>query len=131
MAMSATLALSSATVTSGQSFGVSLTVSNTGASAVNVLSIDPSVSVVSLTNQTVSSGQGAPFLSAGSVRSVPPSGSLVFTWNDVVYAPAPLSGNGFAWDPSSIQYSVSAVVRSDDGSVFSPTAQTLTVNPPK
>lgn len=129
MAMSATIALSQSSIPSGVPVGVVLTVSNSGASAVGVLSIDPSLSPVGQNNQAVPGVQGVPYTGPGSSVSVPAGGSLVFQWNDAVYEPQTLGGNGFAWDPSSIQYSVSALIRTADGSVFSPAAATLTVTP--
>ncbi len=129
MAMSATLAISPSTVLSQQQINCTLTVTNSGTATVNVTSIVPQI-LTPGTTTPVPGYSGMPFLSPGAATSVPPSnGTRVFTWNDVAYSsPMRLGGNGFAWDPSSNSYSITCIVTSDDGSVFSPTAQTVTVS---
>lgn len=122
MAMSATITASLSTVLINQPTNLIINIANSGGSAVNVTGIQPTVIPTGATN--ASAGVGVPAISAGIPVSVPASGSLNFPFSVVFFAPStgPIgAGNG--------TYSVGAVCESSDGSVFSPTAVTITVNP--
>lgn len=125
MAMTASISLAQSTATVNQDILATLTVSNSGGSAVNVTSINPTI---------VQTSGGAGILSAASACdqnslaqagpltsvSVAAAGSTLFQFTVKAFAP---STNGST-------YSVGAIITSDDGSVFSPTAATVTVNRP-
>ncbi len=129
MAMSATISITPSSVTTGpQQVAVNLTVSNSGTQPVSVTSILPTASPSGANPESVSVLHGMPFIGPGSTVAVPGGGSLVFQWTEVLYAPVRLGGSGFLSSPSSFQYSIGAIVQSNDGSVFTPTAATLTVN---
>jgi|SRR5271165_6273475 len=119
MAMTATISLSPSTVQINQPIMATLTVSNSGASAVSILNIAPTAVQTGnsmATDETpFAAGQSIPGGSALPV-SVPPSGNLVFNIPFIFF------------DPSVSTYSCSANISSSDGSFFSPTAATCTVN---
>lgn len=126
MAMSATISVSPSTAKVNQEVVATLTVSNSGGSAVNVTSIDPSAFQTSIGAaakacspvgyQTSLSGVAGPPIRV----SVAASGSTIFVFSYKFFAPS----------TNSSTYDVGAVVTSDDGSVFSPTAATVTVSNP-
>lgn len=116
MAMTCTISLGAATLIASQSTQATLTVSNSGASAVNVLQVSPTANATgALTNDTPPVALGLPFVGPGAVVIVPPSGSIAFSFG---VTPLASSGSG--------TYSIGAVVNCSDGSVISPTAATLT-----
>lgn len=122
MAMTATISALPTTVLINQPSNMTLTISNSGGAAVNVTGIQPTVIPTGAT--FAAAGVGVPAISVGVPVSVPASGSLVFPFSVVFFAPStgPIgAGNG--------TYSVGAVCETSDGSVFSPTAATVTVNP--
>lgn len=126
MAMTATISLSPSTVLINQPVNAALTVSNSGGAAVTMTSIVPLVYATGLTAATsaVSCGIGEAPLGPGQVISVPASGSVIFPFSVVFFAPStgPIgAGNG--------TFSIGAACQSNDGSNFAPTAATVTVNP--
>lgn len=126
MAISATISLSSATVTVGQVVQCSITVSNSVATPVIINSIVPSC--IFTGNTLALDGSSHSFgdipLSQGFNNTVPASGSAVFMVPLSIYSPSTgLQGTG------SGTYSVSCVVNSNDQQSVSPTAATITVNP--
>lgn len=127
MAMTATVALSPSTVVPEQPFTVSLTVANSGAGAVAVLGITPIVEPHGALARSVAASNGVPPLGPNYANSVAAAGNLVISWSDVVHSPQP--GGGLA-NPASYQYDIGALVSCDDGSIFSATTATLTVNAP-
>lgn len=127
MAMTATIALSKSTVLVNQPTMASVTVSNSSGSPVNMLGIQPIVTVTgsSPVQNVGAAGLGVVDLGPGTNVTVPAGGSLVFTFGVVAFFPSTgLLGTG------SGTYSVSAQCSSADGSNFAPTAATLTVNNP-
>jgi hypothetical protein len=126
MAITATLALSLSTLSINQPVACSLTVSNSGGSAINVLSIEPLAYVTGSSPQQNmgACALGVVDLGPGAVVSIPASGSLSFGFSAVFFAPStgPIgAGTG--------TFSVSALIATSDGSNTTPTAQTVTVNP--
>jgi invasin-like protein len=120
MAMSATLVLSSATTTINKFVTATLTVSNSGAASVNVLNITPMCG----NDDAASLALGNCPLDPSTIVTVPPSGSLIFSFNVVPFASSTgLVGLGTGY------YAITAQVSTSDGSVFFPTAQDLTVYP--
>lgn len=126
MAITATIAVSSATAKNEQRVGVACTVSNSGSSAVNVTAIVPKMVVNGTTPQTCSVALGAPNTGPGMTVSVAASGSTIFYWD--VLAHAPQSGYGLA-EAASVVYSVGATIYTSDGSITAATATTVTVTP--
>ncbi len=127
MAITASVALSSATATTGQRVSVALTVSNSGGSAVDVTCIRPMMSPASSTLETTSVAQGTVPLGPGQTTSVAASGSTVFAYDVLPFAPT--SGYGLAM-PASQVYDVGATVYTSDGAVTDATSTTLTVADP-
>lgn len=114
--MTATIALSSATCKINQQVMATLTISNSGGSAVSVTGIQPNVLFTgALSSDPAACALGAPAFSPGFSVSVPASGSLKFTFGVVPFIS---TGSG--------TFSIGAICNSSDGSVFSPTATTLT-----
>lgn len=128
MAMTATIALSpSSTVLTEQKLTASVTVSNSGASAVNITGIQGNAIATGATAATYNSGVSIGTVNTGpnAILSVPAGGTLVKTFDLRFHGPqsGSLTSGSF-----SDGFSVSALCSSDDGSVFSPTAATITVN---
>jgi hypothetical protein len=124
MAMTATITCAPDPVQIGQKVTATITVSNSGASSVNVTGIRLYANYTggTLAPQT-SVAYGQPNLSAGATVSVAASGSTIFPVDLVFFAPSTgllSDGNG--------TYDVGAQITSSDGSVFHPTADTITVN---
>jgi hypothetical protein len=125
MAMSATISVSPSTVLINQPANAVITISNSGGSAVQVTNIAPFIFFTgSAIPYDPSANIGAINLGPSVNVSVPAAGSLSFPFSMVFFAPStgPLGTGGGT-------YSVNAICQSNDGSVFSPTAATITVNP--
>jgi hypothetical protein len=130
MAITAAITLSASTVTSNQTppSQAALTVTNTGANAVLVTGIAPTVVPHGQTPQSVAVGVGVAAFGGAFAVSVPgSSGTLVF--NFPVQAFAPTTTYGLA-EPTQYQYDVGATVYTNDGSITAATTATLTVNNP-
>ena len=123
MAMTASIALSSATCYTGGTINVLLTVSNSGASAVKVTNITPIVEPHSDTKDSVAVSVGVPALGPGITVSVPASGSLVFPWSVIPFSPVSSNQGTQILD-------LGALCTSDDGSLFAASTTTLTVTSP-
>lgn len=102
-----------------------LTISNSGGSAVHMTSIAPYAfstgGVTPVTNSAVSFGQVN--FGPNANLTVAASGSLVVTFPVTFHAPS--SG---VLSTTVLTYSVGATCYSDDGSVFVPSVDTITVN---
>lgn len=125
MAITATIALSSATCVAEQKVTATLTVSNSGAATVLVTGIAPSVTPHSATNGSVSVGIGGVALGGAFTSTVAASGSTKFSFDVVPHAP--ITSYNIGSEPSSFVYDVGAVIATSDGSLTSPTVATLTV----
>ena len=118
MAMSASIAVNNNNVYINYPIQVVLTVSNSGGAAVNVTGIEP---LAYITGATAIDKNACPValglpIGTGTNLVVPAGGSTVFTWGANFFAPS-----------GSTTYDVLAIVNSNDGSVFSPAAATVTV----
>lgn len=126
MAMTATITTSPATTayTEADCTGV-LVVSNSSAYPVNILNVVPYVKPTSGSVGTINTGVSiGPVSNGPNVNlTVPASSSLTVTFPFTVHAPS----NGILGTGSGT-YDVGATIYSNDGSVFSPTAATLTVS---
>lgn len=130
MAITAVIALSSATALAEQAVAVTCTVTNSGAGSVNVLSIIPTAPINGLTPATTAVSQGAPPLGPGMTTAVAGSnGTLALTWQAVAHAPTTNTNQSIA-EPTSLVYSMGATVYTSDGSVTVATPATLTVTNP-
>lgn len=130
MAITATISLSPTTVNVNTPTVATLTVSNSGGSAVNVTSVTPDAR---LTGGLYSVPPGVAFglvpLGPGAPVSVAASGSLVLTFPVIFFAPSgslSLSGGVVV---ASTTYDVAATIYTSDGAITAPTAATVTVNP--
>lgn len=124
--LSATISLSSASITVGQVLNATLTVSNASATPINLIQVLPKTNFtgnpVSTDGSSVS--YGAVPLSQGFNNVVPASGSLVVPLSYSIYSPSIKedgSGSG--------TYDISALVIGNNGEQISPTAATVTVSP--
>lgn len=124
MAITASVALSSATAKPEQKVAVALTVSNSGGSAVNVTGIIPLMGPAGSTKETTSVALGKPALGPGMPVSVAAAGSTVFAYDIIAHSPT--SGYGLAM-PAEQVYDVGATVYTSDGSITDATSTTLTV----
>jgi hypothetical protein len=124
MAMTATISCSPSAVQINQKVTATITVSNDGASSVNVQGIRLYANYTGGGNAPQTSvAYGQPNLSAGATVSVAASGSTVFPVDLVFFAPSTgLLGAG------SGTFDVSAQINSSDGSVFAPTATLVSVD---
>lgn len=125
MAITATIALSSATCAAGQKVTATLTVSNSGAATVLVTGIEPSVTPHSSTKGSVAVAVGTPPLGGAFTSTVTASGSTKFSF--YVTPHAPITSYNVGAEPSSFVYDVGAVIATSDGSLTSPSVTTLTV----
>lgn len=127
MAITASIALTSATAKSGQRTTATLTISNSGGAAVLLTAIQPTVVPSGLTTQAVAVAVGVPMFGGAWPNSIPASGTLVIPFE--VVAQAPTTSYGLA-EPASIAYSVGATLNTNDGSITVATPATLTVTNP-
>lgn len=127
MAVTASIAVSDATLTAGQKTTVTLTVSNSGGAAVLVTGIQPTVTPNGLSSQAVAVAIGQPMWGAAFSQSVAASGSTTFSWEIVPNAPT--TSYGLAM-PASYVYSIGATVYTNDGSITVATPTTVTVTNP-
>lgn len=124
MAMSATISCSPSAVQINQKVTATITVSNSGSSAVVVQGIRLAASYTGGTTAPQTSvAYGQPNLSAGATVSVAASGSQTFPVDLVFFAPS----TGLLSDGAGT-YDVTAYIHSDDGSYFSPTAALVSVD---
>ena len=124
MAITATITLNHSSITVNQVSIATVTVSNSGGSAVNVLAITP-VCTVTATGQPATGSIGVADLGPGTTVAVPAAGSLTFAFG--VAFPAPSNG---LLGTTGGTYKVGCLVSSADGSNVAPTAATLTVSNP-
>lgn len=127
MAITASIALSSATCTSGQQVTATCTVSNSGGAAVNVISLAPLVTPNGQTPQSVAVAVGVPPIGGAFSQSVAASGTLAISFSVVPHAPT--TSYGLA-EPASYVYAVGALVTTSDGALTSASTSTLTVANP-
>lgn len=129
MAITASIALSSATCAAEQKVTATVTVTNTGASTVLVTGIQPLVTPHSATNGSVAVATGAVPLGGAFPSTVAgSSGTTKFSFD--VTPHAPITSYNIGAEPSSLVYDVGAVVATSDGSLTSPSVTTLTVSYP-
>lgn len=128
MALTETMAVSSATAKYGQPITATVTVSNSGGGSVNILSIDPIVVATSgSTIRSVPVAVGVPPTGQGSTVAVAASGTLALSWTLVFHHP--YKGNTETEAEKSSQvYDVGCIVYGADGSISSPTVTTVTVS---
>jgi hypothetical protein len=127
MAITASIALSSATCDAQQSVGVVLTVANDGGSSVNVVGLQPYASPTGTNLQSVAVALGQPPIGPGMTVSVAAAGERNFAWPCIPQAPQ--SGEGWQ-NPTSQVYDIGCWVYTSDGSVTKATTTTLTVSTP-
>lgn len=124
MAMTATISVSPSAVLINQKVTASITVSNSGASAVTVQGIKLiSYLTGGSTAPHTSVAYGQPNLSAGATTSVAASGSTVFPVDLTFFAPS----TGILSDGDGT-YDVTAYIQTSDGSYFAPDAALVSVD---
>jgi len=130
MAITASISLSSASITVGQVLNAVLTVSNSAAVPVTVIQILPRINFtgnpVPMDGSSVAYGDVP--LGQGFNNIIPASGSANFLLSYSIYQPSTgLNSNDYGALAGT--YDVGALVISNDRSQVSPTVQTVTVNP--
>ncbi len=126
MAMTATIAsIPASTAVIGQPITMVLTISNSSGSAVHMTNIAPYALATGATNPTINTPVSFGPINFGpnANLTVPASGSLSLSFQATFHAPS--SG---VLSEIAQTYSIGATCYSDDGSVFIPTADTITVN---
>lgn len=122
MAITATLTASPEGVMANQKFELTCTVSNSGASDVNVTSITPSITPYNSSVQSCAAAVGLPAFAPGQSVDVAASGSRAFRFKGVIYAPTDEdTGLMFAHYQAHV-----AVVTSDGSAVAETTAPIVT-----
>lgn len=126
MAITATIALDRSTTTRTQKVRALVTVSNSGANPVTVLNAAPFVQNTAFPepqNSSVALGK----VVAGQV--IPASGSNTFVFDTNFHTANPSTN----YDTSTLSntYNIGCLIYGDDGSLTSPTVQTVTVVPVK
>lgn len=129
MATTAAIVMSAATIKSGQLSTATCTLTNGGATAVNVLWMKPKVCPTGETQQSVSAAVGIPPIGGPWVTEVAGSnGTLAISFS--VTAFAPFSSYDVAAQQSQYVYDVGATIGMSDGSIVEATPATLTVDYP-
>lgn len=126
MAITASVSLSQSTVTIHEPLQVAVTVSNSGGAPVTMNTITPRVIFTGdgVTEDASSISTHEVLLGPLFNSVVPAGGSTIFNFPLVVHAPSTgVLGTGTG------TYSVNCIIYGADGSVTTPTAATLTVNP--
>lgn len=126
MAITASIALSSATAKQGQTVAATITVSNSGGATINVNSVAPTCVPSGLTSQFCAVALGVPQVGGAYPSAVPASGTLTYTWGVTPHAPTNTQGLA---EGASYVYSIGATVLTNDGSITVATPATLTVTP--
>lgn len=122
MAISASIALDRSVTQKNQKVRALLTVSNSGANPVTVLSVVPSV------NSTVAPNPNSTTNAIGQVVAnvvIPAGGSNTLVWDTMLETHNPLSN--YDTLPTQNNYNIGCLIYCDDGSITSPTPQPVLV----
>jgi len=124
MAITATIVLDRSVTQRNQKVRALLTVSNSGANPVTILNVVPTVqsSVAPNPNSTTSA--------RGQVVAnviIPAGGSNTLVWDTMLETANPTTNYDVA--PSQNNYNIGCLIYGDDGSITSPTVQTVSVQP--
>ena len=125
MSLSATISLTPATAQINQPVIATLVITNSGSSAVSLLSVTPNIIYTGASEPYAAPANlGVVALGPGQVTLIGASGTLTLSFTSNIFAPStgPL-GAGFG------TFSIGALCYTSDGSVFAPTAATVFVNP--
>lgn len=125
MALSAEVELSAGVSATGQRIAALCTVTNGGASTVNVTNVVPTVSPTGSTSGAVPVAVGA--INARFPVSVPAGESVSFAWTVTPLAPTGVSGLAA---PGAFEYSVSALVYGSNGSLVAADAGEVNATDP-
>lgn len=133
MAITAAIALSSATCKVGQSVTALLTVTNGNAEAVQVVECTP-LAFPSGRKTPAPIGLGLPPIAPGQTVNVPAGGTLVLRWGVTPLAPVPRApaydSDGAVSNSASQVYDVGAELKTSDGTNPSVSTTTLTASTP-
>ena len=124
MAISASITLDRSVTQRNQKVRALLTVSNSGANPVTILNVVPFV------QSTVAPNPNSTTSAIGQVVAnvvIPASGSNTLVWDTMLETGNP-TGN-YDSPPSQNAYNIGCLIYGDDGSVTSPTVQTVTIRP--
>lgn len=130
MAMTATISVTPSTVKTEQKVTAILTVSNSAAYPVSLVDVNPLVRLTSSVASNYGSGVVVSKINMGPNTNmvVPAAGDLVLTFQVKFHGPSTASASNLYDDSGSNTFDVGANCKSDDGSSFSATAATVTVN---
>jgi hypothetical protein len=131
MAMSATIALVESTIAYNQRSSANVTISNSSASPVTILTLQPQILPdtsnpnyeipINTQSSDLPKGFGQAFVA-------PATGSVVVPFDYLVFSPQVVS-NGNLSQSVPVTYSVGCNIYSSDGSSFAPTPATVTITP--
>ncbi len=128
MAITAAITITDSTLDPAQPATATCTITNSGATAVNVLSVVPYAVPTTGSVQTISMALGVPPLGPGMTVAVAgSSGTLAVPFGVVAHAPQSGAGLG---NPTRSTIDIGATVSTSDGSVVAATVQTVTVTAP-
>lgn len=130
MAMTATISCSPSTVKTEQKCIAAVTISNSAAYPVDVTTCQVFAKPTSsgASNYGTDAAVGVVNTGPNVNLTVPASGSLVLTVELKFHGPSTASASNKYDNSGSNTYDVGALITSNDGSVFSPTATTVTAN---
>src|SRR5262249_27211929 len=115
MAITGSIALSSATAKQEQTVTATLTITNSGGSPINVNSVQPLLTPNGLNSQPYAAAVGIPQVGGAFPSSVPGSnGTLLLTWGITPHAP---TNTTLGANSGSFVYTVGAIILTNDGSI--------------
>lgn len=129
MAITAAITLSSATCASEQRVTATCTITNSGTTAVNLVSVTPILTPTSQTVRSVAVATGIPPVGGAFPVSIAGSNGTLAVSFDVT-PHAPITSYNVGAEKSSLVYDVGAEVLTSDGSLVRATTTTLTVTYP-
>jgi len=127
-ALSASIAISSSTITVGQVLNAVLTVSNSSGTDINIMQVLPKVNFTGnpIPVDGSSVAYGAVPLTQGFNNVVPAGGSLNLRFSYSIYQPSAMTGLDQTKNGT---YDVGCLIIANDGEQLSPSVATVTVNP--
>lgn len=130
MALSATISLAQTPISFNQQSIALVTISNSGGSAVTVLTLQPQILATSAPSYQTNVNSRSSSLPKGFGQqfSVPASGSVTVPFNYLIFSPQ-VAENGNLDQSIETTYTVGCNIETSDGSLFAPTPSTVTITP--
>ncbi len=125
MAITAVITITDSSLSPEQRATATCTITNSGSTSVNVLSVVPYAVPVNGSMRTTAMALGMPPLGPGMTVAVAgSSGTLAVPFDVIAHAPQPGGGLG---NPATLRLDIGATVSTSDGSVVAATVQTVDV----